>query len=113
MSGESRIEAFLEQLTAAEDYQGQIEHLSDPGTGPEEQTQKQQDLDTLQIAMAHLPARQRLLLRLRFQEGLSLKKIAELTQLGDTNRVWRHVQAALKALFQLIHEKNSAKSRKN
>ncbi len=27
MSGESRIEAFLEQLTAAEDYQGQIEHI--------------------------------------------------------------------------------------
>lgn len=101
------------QQASGNSYQGQVEHLTDPGTGPEEQAQNQQNLDTLQNAMAHLTARQRLLLRLRFQEGLSLKKIAELTQLGDTNRAWRHVQAALKALFQHIHEKNPAKTRKN
>jgi RNA polymerase sigma factor (sigma-70 family) len=101
------------QMAWGSSFQGQIEHLPDPGSGPEEQAQKQQDLDTLQDAMAHLPANQRLLLRLRFQEGLSLKKIAELTQLGDTNRAWRHVQAALKALFQHIHEKKSAETRKS
>jgi len=101
------------QQVRAGSFQGQVESLPDPGTGPEAQVQKQQDLDTLQEAMACLPARQRLLLRLRFQEGLSLKKIAELTQLGDTNRAWRHVQAALKTLFQHIHEKKPYEMRKS
>jgi RNA polymerase sigma factor (sigma-70 family) len=101
------------QLARGRFSEDPVQHLPDPGTGPEVQAQKQQDIETLQDAMVCLPARQRLLLRLRFQEGLNLKKIAELTQLGDTNRAWRHVQAALKALFEQIHGKNSAETRKN
>ena len=89
-----------------------VQHLPDPGMGPEVDAQKQQDIETLQNAMVSLPARQRLLLRLRFQEGLNLKKIAELTQLGDTNRAWRHIQTAVKALFEQIHGKKSAEKRK-
>ena len=90
-----------------------VQHLPDLGSGPDVQAQKQQDIETLQNAMVCLTARQRLLLRLRFQEGLSLKKIAELTQLGDTNRAWRHIQTALTALFEQIHRKNSAEKLKN
>jgi len=90
-----------------------IEHLPDPGSSPEEQAQKQQDLENLQRAMSRLPAPQRLLIRLRFQEGVSLEKIAEMTKLGDTNRAWRHLQAALKALVQEIHRKDLKKTRKN
>jgi RNA polymerase sigma factor (sigma-70 family) len=90
-----------------------VQTLPDLGKGPEAQAQKQQDIETLQNAMVCLPARQRLLLRLRFQEGLNLEKIAELTQLGDTNRAWRHVQTALRALFEQIHGKNSAEKRKS
>ena len=89
-----------------------VQHLPDPGTGPEAQAQKQQDIETLQEAMVCLPTRQRLLLRLRFQEGLNLKKIAKLTQLGDTNRAWRHVQAAQKALFVQVQKKNQQKREK-
>ena len=101
------------QLARGRFSEDSVQHLPDPGTGPEAQAQMQQDIETLQDAMVLLPARQRLLLRLRFQEGLSLRKIAELTQLGDTNRAWRHIQAALKALFEQIHEKKSAETRKN
>lgn len=101
------------QLARGRFSEDPVQHLPDPGTGPEAQAQKEQDIETLQDAMVCLPARQRLLLRLRFQEGLSLRKIAELTQLGDTNRAWRHIQAALKALFEQIHEINSAETRKN
>jgi len=79
---------------------GLMEFLPDPGAGPELEAQKQQDLDRMQDALNRLPSSQRLLLRLRFQEGLSLKRIAELGQLGDTSRAWRHLQAALKALVQ-------------
>jgi RNA polymerase sigma factor (sigma-70 family) len=101
------------QLASGKFSEGLIQHLPDPGSGPEARAQKQQNIETLQDAMVCLPARQRLLLRLRFQEGLNLRKIAELTQLGDTNRAWRHIQAALKALFEQIHGKNSSETRKN
>lgn len=90
-----------------------VENLPDPGCGPERETQKQQDLERLQLALKRLPFNQRLLLSLRFQEGLNLKKIAELQQLGDTNRVWRHLQTALKALSQNMHTNLSDKKRKN
>ena len=90
-----------------------VEFLPDPGIGPEQEAQKQQDLERLQKAIALLPSNQRLLLSLRFQEGLSLKKIAELNQLGDANRAWRKLQSALKALFQNMHSEISEKNRKN
>jgi RNA polymerase sigma factor (sigma-70 family) len=93
--------------------QDRVEHLPDAGSGPETEAQTQQDLETLQNAMSCLPANQCLLLKLRFQEGLSLKKIAQLMQLGDTNRAWRHIQAATNALFDHIHNKNPAEKRKN
>lgn len=87
--------------------QGRVERLPDPGSSPEAQAQKQQELENLQNALAHLPADQRLLLRLRYQEGLSLKKIAQLKKLGDTNRAWRHIQGAINALFDHIHNNNA------
>ena len=66
------------------------------------QLQTQQELEVLQNAISHLSTNQRLLLQLRFQEGLSLKKIAQLRRLGDTNRAWRQIQTAIKALFDHI-----------
>ena len=93
--------------------QGRIELLPDPGSGPEMEAQTQQELEALQRAISQLPARQRLLLRLRFQEGLSLQKIAQLQHLGDTSRAWRHIQAAVDALFDHIQRKNPAEKQKN
>jgi RNA polymerase sigma factor (sigma-70 family) len=89
-----------------------VEFLPDPGIGPEQEAQKQQDLERLQNALNRLPSNQRLLLSLRFQEGLSLKKIAELNQLGDTSRAWRQLQSALKALYQNMHSEISEINRK-
>lgn len=91
----------------------QAERLPDPGLGPEIQLQRQQELEILGKALSHLPASQRLLLQLRYQEGLSLKKIAKLQKLGDTNRAWQHIQSATKALFDYIHKNNPAKKQKN
>jgi RNA polymerase sigma factor (sigma-70 family) len=91
----------------------QVERLPDPGAGPEIQVQRQQELELLQNALSHLPASQRLLLQLRFQEGLSLKKIAKLQQLGDTNHAWQCIQRATEALFDYIHKNNPAKNQKN
>ena len=91
---------------------GMPELLPDPGARPEQEAQKQQDLERLQNAMKRLPSDQRLIVQLRFMEGLSLNKIAKLTQLGDTNRAWRHLQAALEALCQIMRSKISDKNRK-
>ena len=71
------------------------------------------ELESLQDAMSRLPAEQRLLLRLRFQEGLTLKKIAQLKYRGDVNVAWRHIQTATDALFRYLQHANSAEKRKN
>jgi len=92
---------------------GRLERLPDPGFGPDTAAQKQQELKDLQGAVSQLPADQRLLLQLRFQEGLSLKKIAKLRNLGDTNRAWRHIQAAMKVLFEHIQSTDFSEKRKN
>lgn len=88
--------------------QGDLERLPDPGSGPESAARMQQELDNLQNALALLPADQRLLVYLRFQEGLSLEKIAQVKQLGDSSRVWRHLQTALNTLHQHLRNKHVA-----
>jgi len=89
-----------------------VDYLSDPSSTPEAEAQSRQELKILQQAISQLPAGQRLLLRLRFQEGLSLKTIAKLQQLGDTNRAWRLIQDATGAVFDHIQDKNCEKNRK-
>ena len=101
------------RMASARDADGDaVELLPDPGFSPETEVQSQQELELLQQALAGLPAAQRLLLRLRFQEGLSLKRIAKLQHLQDTNHAWRLVQAATSAVFDRLQNKKSAKNRK-
>ena len=88
------------------------EQLPSPSIGPEVEAQRQQDLEDLQHALSQLPANQRLLLRLRYQEGLPLRKIADLKNHGDINVTWRQVQPALDTLFQLFGSTNPATKRK-
>jgi len=101
------------QLARGKTLNARLESLPDPSSGPEDQAQLQQQLEVIEEAMTRLPARQRLLLRLRFQEGVSLAKMTELTGLGDTNRTWRHVRAALDALSREIRSMNHSEMRKN
>ena len=89
-----------------------IDCLSDPGFTPEAEAESRQELEILQQAISQLPAGQRLLLRMRFQEGLSLKTIAKLQRLGDSNRAWRLIQEATGAVFDHIQYTKSAKNRK-
>jgi RNA polymerase sigma factor (sigma-70 family) len=79
-------------------FRESLERLPDPAMGPEKEAQNRQALEALQEAMSLLPANQRLLLRLRFQEGLTLKKIAELKYHGDVNLTWRKIQMDTEAL---------------
>jgi len=85
----------------------------EPGAGPEELAETDQECSMLAAAMARLPPRQRLLLRLRFQQDLTLEEIARLTGLPDPFRANRQVQAALEALAEIVkfQSPSSAKRR--
>jgi RNA polymerase sigma factor (sigma-70 family) len=105
----SRRHAKSRHANAAE----RLQQLPDPAIGPEDEAQRQQQLDVLNGALAQLPAEQRLLLRLRFQEGLTLKQIAGLKFSGDINHAWRQVQIARAALDRILERDGIIKKRKN
>ena len=71
---------------------------TEPGPDPEESAVLSQDQDKLRQALARLTPHQRLLIKLRYQQDLSLKEVARLTRLGDPFRARRHIQAALDQL---------------
>lgn len=100
------------QLARGNSLHDHVERFPDPGMSPEDQFESRQAHDTLRDAMVSLPAQQRLILRLRFQEGVGLAKLAEMAGLGDTNRAWRHLQAALNALGKRLHKDQLKKIRK-
>lgn len=88
--------------------------LAEPGPGPDELAEESQEQGKLQQALAALSAEQRLLLRLRYEQNLSLAEIARLTGQPDPFRVNRRVQAALDALAAAMggqHARSGRKSR--
>jgi len=87
-------------------------HLADAGAGPEEIAQDAQEGELLANALAQLPSQQRLLLRLRFEQNLALAEVARLTGLPDPFRARRQIQAALKALADLMNRPTDPISRK-
>jgi len=80
---------------------------------PDTETLKSQELDALDGGLRQLTAEQRLLLGLRFRQGLTLKEVARLAGLGDPFKARRQIQAALDALARVVQKKNSGISRKN
>jgi RNA polymerase sigma factor (sigma-70 family) len=82
--------------------------FEEPGPGPEELSQIDQERASLAAAMARLPARERLLLRLRYEQSLTLEEVARLMQLPDPFRANRQIQAALSNLSELMKPKNAS-----
>jgi RNA polymerase sigma factor (sigma-70 family) len=90
-------------------YNPSIENVlagNDPG--PESVAQLRQTRETLAQAMSRLSHQQRLLLRLRYQEGLSLKDVARLAGLGDLHQAKRRIKTALNTLGNLLDSDLSA-----
>lgn len=98
---------------AGSDHAVEPDELPGPEPWPESEVHDQQELASLERALNLLPANQRFLIRLRFQQGLTLKEVARLTQLGDPFRARRHIQAALKALAEMMRQENFSEKRKN
>jgi DNA-directed RNA polymerase specialized sigma24 family protein len=76
--------------------------LEEPGPGPDELALQAQQQSRLQAALSRLPPQQRLLLRLRFEQDLTLAEVARLTRQQDPFRANRQIQAALAALADLM-----------
>lgn len=76
---------------------GTIE-VPDPSPDQEERIKSKQEQARLQKAITSLPAEERLLLQLRFEQDLSLDEIAKLRGLGDAQRCHRALAAILKKL---------------
>ena len=88
-----------------------VAFLQDPAGGPEIKAERQQRDEMLEQALSQLTTDQRMLLYWRYQEGLSLEKIAQLARLGSTNTAWRHIQNAVDALAARVEdEKKTGKN---
>jgi RNA polymerase sigma factor (sigma-70 family) len=75
-----------------------LDRIPDPAPAPELLARSQEEAEALQRAMSRLTVAQRVLLHLRFHEGLTYERIARMEQLGDAHRARRMVQSALGAL---------------
>lgn len=81
--------------------------------GPEEQAAATQEQRQLRAALAQLTPGQRLLLRLRYEQGLTLAEVARLTGQHDPFRANRQIHAALEALTRLMTASAPGENRKS
>jgi len=70
----------------------------DPHPNQESVLAERQREDRLRRAVGKLPEFEQLLVRMRFEQGLSLQEIADLTELGDAQRVHRRIAVILEKL---------------
>jgi len=75
-----------------------LDRVPDPAPAPESLVRLHEEAETLQKALSRLTVAQRVLLHLRFREGLTYERIARMEHLGDAHRARRQVQSALQAL---------------
>jgi RNA polymerase sigma factor (sigma-70 family) len=87
-----------------------VDRIPDPAPTPESLARSWQEITSLQEAMSRLTVTQRVLLQLRFREGLTYEAIARIEQLGNPHRSRRKVQEALGALrLELLRQTGSQK----
>jgi RNA polymerase sigma factor (sigma-70 family) len=72
--------------------------VSDPAPDPEAQALLRERATVLRRAVGRLSQRERLLIRLRFEQELKLEQIAKLLDLGNAQRVERQIKAVLDKL---------------
>jgi RNA polymerase sigma factor (sigma-70 family) len=106
-----RMTISLDGRSTPED-DGPAGQLEDPDAGPEALALQAQQQARLEAALQQLPPQQRLLLRLRFEQDLTLAEVARLTRQPDPFRVNRQIQAALAALADLMESDAASRSAK-
>jgi hypothetical protein len=88
------------------------EHAFDPGDGPEALAAGDEETFALQAALRHLSPGHRLLLHLRYQEGLTFQQITAIGDYGNSRRARRQVKRALDQLQKSLEKQQRKKNRK-
>lgn len=79
-----------------------LEYIASADKGPEQHVSEHEQRQRIRQALDGLSAHQRLLVLLRYEQGLTLKKIAELLGLADPFQARREIQTALDALARML-----------
>jgi RNA polymerase sigma factor (sigma-70 family) len=79
-----------------------LDRLHDPGPDPEALAVREEERAGVAQALASLPASERLIVRLRFEEELTLEQVARLTGLGDAQAADRRIRKILNLLRQRL-----------
>ena len=77
---------------------------SDRQIDPQAQTSRDERSAVLRSALAHLSARQRLMLRLRFEQDMTLAEVAAVVGLDDLHQARRMIHAALRELSEHLRK---------
>lgn len=70
-------------------------NVPDPAPNPEAQAVLEERATALRRALGRLPQRERLLIRLRFEQELTLEQVSKLLDLGNAQRVERQIKGVL------------------
>jgi RNA polymerase sigma factor (sigma-70 family) len=87
-----------ETTTAFAEAESAPPEIADPRPGPEKQVLLLERWEALDRALGHLSNPDRLLVRLRFEQELTLEQIAKLLDLGNAQRVDRQIKEILARL---------------
>lgn len=87
---------------AASDSARILDRASDPNPGPEDSTATLEHRRLLRRALLKVSARDRLLVRLRYFEGMTLSQIAQLTGVENAQKVDRQIKQVLAVLRELM-----------
>ena len=93
----SRGSVSLDEVMSPDDESHGLQP-EDPGPGPEQMAGTSLSREAIHAALAKLGPRQRLLLRLRYEQDLTLEEVARLVGLPDPYRAHREIQAAIDEL---------------
>lgn len=81
-------------------------NIPDPAPNPESQAAKKESAQALRRALGHLPSRERLLIRLRYEQELTLEQVANMLDLGNAQRADREIKTVLTKLRKELDGEN-------
>ena len=103
-----RAQALETNMQASDEANSALE-VVDPAPSPQAVVENAEQHQTLRKCVEGLPRGEQLILRLRFDDELSLEEISRLTGLGDAQRVHRRLTAILQTLRSSITNRTTGK----
>jgi len=89
---------LIERTSPNDDVRLASANVPDPAPNPEIQVAKRESAQALRQALSQLPPRERLLIRLRYEQELTLEQVADMLDLGNAQRADREIKTVLSKL---------------